>query len=176
MTGGESLWRANWSEYADPFANVGRSGTRGPGWQRAAAGYQPTYPSPLQGREAANARTVRGTVLPPHGSPQSGGERGSQGGSGTYQSFADRAAASTEAFRAAQAASRAATTRTLPVESRGSAVSLGNPGRPDLTPGQRVFHQKFGYGTIAQIEGNKLEIDFEQAGRKRVLDSFVSVA
>jgi len=28
---------------------------------------------------------------------------------------------------------------------------------------------------IAEIEGNKLEIDFEQAGCKRVLDSFVSV-
>jgi DNA helicase II / ATP-dependent DNA helicase PcrA len=39
---------------------------------------------------------------------------------------------------------------------------------------QRVFHTKFGYGTIAEIEGNKLEIEFENAGRKRVLDSFVS--
>jgi len=156
MTGGESLWRANWSEHADPFANSARAGTRGPGWQRAAQGYQPQYPSPLQGR----------------GKSRSDEERGSQPGA-TYQSFADRAAASTDAFRAAQAQSRA-TTRTLPVEPRGSAVSLGNPGRPDLYPGQRVFHQKFGYGTIAEIEGNKLEIDFEQAGRKRVLDSFVS--
>jgi DNA helicase-2/ATP-dependent DNA helicase PcrA len=40
--------------------------------------------------------------------------------------------------------------------------------------GERVFHLKFGYGTIAQIEGNKLSIDFEKAGRKKVLDSFVS--
>lgn len=63
----------------------------------------------------------------------------------------------------------------LQQSSRTSAVSLGNPGRPDLRLGQRVFHQKFGYGTIAEIEGNKLEIDSEQAGRKRVLDSFVSV-
>ncbi len=61
------------------------------------------------------------------------------------------------------------------MEARGSAVSLGNPGRSDLELGQRVFHQKFGYGVIAEIEGNKLEIDFEQAGRKRVLDSFVNV-
>src|SRR5205085_3185639 len=35
MTGGESLWRANWSERADPFANIGRGAGRGPGWQRA---------------------------------------------------------------------------------------------------------------------------------------------
>ena len=39
----------------------------------------------------------------------------------------------------------------------------------------RVFHQKFGYGSIAQIEGTKLEIDFEAAGRKRVMDSFVTI-
>ena len=39
----------------------------------------------------------------------------------------------------------------------------------------RVFHGKFGYGTIEAIEGNKLEIEFEKAGRKRVLDSFVSI-
>ena len=41
MTGGASLWRANWSETDDPFAHVSssrpdRSGARGPGWQRAA--------------------------------------------------------------------------------------------------------------------------------------------
>ncbi len=61
------------------------------------------------------------------------------------------------------------------VEARGSAISLGNKGRSDVTVGLRVFHSKFGYGVIAEIEGNKLEIDFEQAGRKRVLDSFVSI-
>jgi DNA helicase-2/ATP-dependent DNA helicase PcrA len=59
-------------------------------------------------------------------------------------------------------------------EVRTSAISLGNPGRDDIAKGQRVFHSKFGYGTVAEIEGNKLEIDFEHAGRKRVLDSFVS--
>src|SRR6185503_11538281 len=38
MTGGESLWRAAWSERADPFADVARGTGRGPGWQRAASG------------------------------------------------------------------------------------------------------------------------------------------
>lgn len=60
-------------------------------------------------------------------------------------------------------------------ESRASAISLGNKGRSDVAVGLRVFHQKFGYGLIAEIEGNKLEIDFESAGRKRVMDSFVTV-
>ena len=110
MSGGESLWRANWSERADPFANVARGTGRGPGWQRAA-------------------------------------------GSGSGFS----------------------TQPTRIVESRASAVSIGNKGRSDLSVGMRVFHQKFGYGSIAQIEGNKLEIDFEAAGRKRVMDSFVTI-
>jgi len=109
MSGGESLWRANWSEKADPFANVARGTGRGPGWQRAAA-----------------------------------------------------------------AGSGFSTAPTRVVEARASAVSLGNKGRSDLALGQRVFHQKFGYGTIAEVEGNKLEIDFEHAGRKRVMDSFVT--
>ena len=122
MSGGESLWRANWSERADPFADVTRAQTRGPGWQRA----MQQSPSPLQGRGV--------------------GERGSRW------------------------------ERPPPLEVKATAISLGNPGRGDIALGQRVFHSKFGYGTVAEIEGNKLEIDFEHAGRKRVLDSFVSIA
>jgi DNA helicase II / ATP-dependent DNA helicase PcrA len=114
MTGGASLWRANWSERADPFAhlaaaNATRAGARGPGWQRAATsgGFNPV-PSRVQ-------------------------------------------------------------------ESNKPAVGLGAQGRSDLAIGMRVFHEKFGYGLIEDIEGNKLEIEFEQAGRKRVMDSFVSL-
>lgn len=62
------------------------------------------------------------------------------------------------------------------VEARASAVSLGNKGRSDVTVGLRVFHSKFGYGVIVEIEGNKLEINFEQSGRKRVLESFVTLS
>ena len=39
--------------------------------------------------------------------------------------------------------------------------------------GVRVFHQKFGYGTITSVEGNRLEVAFEKAGPKRVIDTFV---
>jgi DNA helicase-2/ATP-dependent DNA helicase PcrA len=42
--------------------------------------------------------------------------------------------------------------------------------------GGRVFHQKFGYGRIAAVDGAKLEIDFEHSGRKKVMDSFVEPA
>jgi DNA helicase-2/ATP-dependent DNA helicase PcrA len=40
--------------------------------------------------------------------------------------------------------------------------------------GERIFHDKFGYGRIAQIDGNKLTVDFEKAGQKKVVASFVS--
>ena len=40
--------------------------------------------------------------------------------------------------------------------------------------GTRVFHQKFGYGRVIGVEGNKLHIDFEKAGQKHVLASYVS--
>ena len=39
--------------------------------------------------------------------------------------------------------------------------------------GERVFHQKFGYGRIVAVEGNKLLVNFDKAGSKRVMDSFV---
>ncbi|MHC9236802.1 ATP-dependent helicase [Pseudooceanicola sp. 502str34] len=44
------------------------------------------------------------------------------------------------------------------------------------TVGERVFHQKFGYGAILSIEGDKLEIAFEKAGTKKVVAKFVMAA
>ncbi|WP_420383287.1 ATP-dependent helicase [Novosphingobium sp.] len=114
LTGGASLWRAQWSEHSDPFADVAlnnpsRVSSRGPGWQRAAAAPIDVIPRKIA-----------------------------------------------EATRSA--ASFAATPRT------------------DLGIGARVFHEKFGYGVVAGQDGNKLEIAFESAGHKRVLDSFVKPA
>ena len=46
--------------------------------------------------------------------------------------------------------------------------------RADAVPvGARVFHQKFGYGTVKAAEDDKLDIAFDKAGEKRVLDRFV---
>lgn len=114
LSGGASLWRAQWSERDDPFAHVSRDrpdrgAQRGPGWQRAAA--QPFQPPPRKVAEVTR-----------------------------------------------------------------SAASFAAKPRLDIHPGDRVFHEKFGQGTVAAQEGNKLEIDFDSAGRKRVLDSFVKLA
>lgn len=43
-----------------------------------------------------------------------------------------------------------------------------------LSPNDRVFHQKFGYGTIIATDHDKLDIKFDNAGRKKVIDSFVT--
>ena len=43
-----------------------------------------------------------------------------------------------------------------------------------FTMGERVFHQKFGYGVVTAIEGDKLEIDFEKAGLKKVVARFIT--
>ena len=61
----------------------------------------------------------------------------------------------------------------LTLEGELVAASTGHAG---YVPGERIFHQKFGYGRVAEVDGNKLTIDFEKAGRKRVVDSFVERA
>jgi DNA helicase-2/ATP-dependent DNA helicase PcrA len=48
------------------------------------------------------------------------------------------------------------------------------PARTDAIPiGSRVFHQKFGYGTVRAAQDDRLEVAFDKAGAKRVLDRFV---
>ncbi|WP_413718186.1 ATP-dependent helicase [Silicimonas sp. MF1-12-2] len=45
-----------------------------------------------------------------------------------------------------------------------------------FTVGDRVFHQKFGYGEITGIEGDKLDIAFDKAGEKKVVAKFITAA
>ncbi len=42
-----------------------------------------------------------------------------------------------------------------------------------LRRGARIFHRKFGYGTVAKVEGDRLDIEFDKAGRKKVIAGFV---
>ena len=79
------------------------------------------------------------------------------------------------AWQRAVAGSSTITRAPAPSE-KGPAASVGAKARADLTIGMRVFHEKFGYGEIIDIDGNKLEVEFEQAGSKRVLDSFIKLA
>lgn len=43
----------------------------------------------------------------------------------------------------------------------------------DYAVGERVFHEKFGYGTIEDVEGRKLSVKFETSGVKKIMDDFV---
>ncbi|MCF6315654.1 MAG: UvrD-helicase domain-containing protein [Marinosulfonomonas sp.] len=45
-----------------------------------------------------------------------------------------------------------------------------------FTQGERVFHQKFGYGYVMGVEGDKLDIEFERAGSKKIVARFVVAA
>jgi len=59
----------------------------------------------------------------------------------------------------------------------GQLVAKSTSNEPSkFTVGDRVFHIKFGNGNVAVVEGNKLTIDFDRAGQKRVLDGFVERA
>jgi DNA helicase-2/ATP-dependent DNA helicase PcrA len=51
------------------------------------------------------------------------------------------------------------------------------PARADAIPvGARVFHQKFGYGVVKAADEDKLDVAFDKAGEKRVLDRFLERA
>src|ERR1019366_3335891 len=58
------------------------------------------------------------------------------------------------------------------LEIEGELVASSSAGSA-FAKGARVFHVKFGAGTVAAADGNKLSIDFDKAGRKMVLESFV---
>ena len=59
-----------------------------------------------------------------------------------------------------------------PREGRNTVIDLSAVS--SFTVGERVFHQKFGYGAVVAIEGDKLEVDFEKAGLKKVISRFLS--
>ena len=64
-----------------------------------------------------------------------------------------------------------------PKDIEGHAVKrAAKPKSSNYKVGERIFHQKFGYGSITAAEGTKLTVAFEKAGEKKVLDGFVERA
>ena len=59
------------------------------------------------------------------------------------------------------------------IEGEARLVARSGDGDTSYGVGDRIFHQKFGYGRVRAVEGNKLTVDFDKAGEKRVIDSFV---
>jgi DNA helicase-2/ATP-dependent DNA helicase PcrA len=60
-----------------------------------------------------------------------------------------------------------------PMTIEGELVAKSTGTVSEFSLDDRVFHQKFGYGHVVKIDGNKLTIAFEKAGEKKVVDSFV---
>jgi DNA helicase II / ATP-dependent DNA helicase PcrA len=69
--------------------------------------------------------------------------------------------------------SRSTTPRRVPLTIEGELVAKSTGTVSAFSLGDRVFHQKFGNGNVTAIDGNKLTIQFDRAGEKRVVDSFV---
>ena len=63
-----------------------------------------------------------------------------------------------------------------PLTIEGELVAKSTGTTSEFSPDDRVFHQKFGYGRVTKIDGNKLTIAFDKAGEKKVVDSFVQRA
>ncbi|HEX2380849.1 MAG TPA: 3'-5' exonuclease, partial [Methyloceanibacter sp.] len=63
--------------------------------------------------------------------------------------------------------------RREPITIDGTLVAASTAEGAGLEIGMRVFHQKFGYGRVAHVDGNKLTVDFDKAGQKKVVDTFV---
>jgi DNA helicase II / ATP-dependent DNA helicase PcrA len=61
-----------------------------------------------------------------------------------------------------------------PLEGRG--LTIDATAVSSFTTGDRVFNQKFGYGRVTGIEGDKLDVLFDKAGEKKVVARFVVAA
>jgi DNA helicase-2/ATP-dependent DNA helicase PcrA len=62
------------------------------------------------------------------------------------------------------------------IDGNATLISSKPGGSHKFSTHDRIFHEKFGYGEIAHIEGDKLTINFEKAGQKKVVASFVKPA
>jgi DNA helicase-2/ATP-dependent DNA helicase PcrA len=95
------------------------------------------------------------------------GKKGGQAGGGFNES---QSPFSRGDFSRADAGSR---NKRGPVIIEGELVAKSTGTTSEFSLDDRVFHQKFGYGQVVKIDGNKLTIAFEKAGEKKVVDSFV---
>ncbi len=101
------------------------------------------------------------------------GFRDNAGGAGFASSYDSPGWKRAQANRAAANGARS---RPPMIEAQAFSVQTSDPGASHYEKGERVFHQKFGYGRIRFVEGNKLTVDFDKAGEKKVIDQFVSRA
>ncbi|MBN8528347.1 MAG: UvrD-helicase domain-containing protein [Caulobacterales bacterium] len=82
-----------------------------------------------------------------------------------------------EQVRASTQTPRDRLARNAVIEGEGRLIATADPSAGGAwSRGDRVFHQKFGYGQVRAVEGNKLVVAFDKAGEKKVIDTFVEKA
>ena len=97
--------------------------------------------------------------------------RGGSGGSNGRNGFGET---EQNDYRSAAGAARTGSRTRGPLTIEGELVAKSTGAVSDFAIGDRVFHQKFGNGNVTVVDGNKLTIQFDKAGEKRVVDSFVA--
>jgi len=145
----------------------------GSGW--GGSGYGPSrfdnvesfgssYSTP--GWQRAQAQRARG---------QSGRGAGGQAGGGFNESQSPFSSSRSDAAGSRNDASGGGFARhkRAPMTIEGELIAKSTGTISEFSLDDRVFHQKFGYGQVVRIDGNKLTIAFEKAGEKKVVDSFV---
>jgi len=98
---------------------------------------------------------------------QGGRNPGGQAGGGFNESQSPFSSSRSDA------ASGFSRNKRAPVTIEGELIAKSTGTTSEFSLDDRVFHQKFGYGQVVKIDGNKLTIAFEKAGEKKVVDSFV---
>ena len=115
----------------------------------------------------ASAGPISGTAGFFRGRASGGGFGGAFGG-GAFGGGGDR-------FRPAPASSTRSHSKPPTIEGQARRIEAQATSGSCYRPGGRVIHPTFGSGTIRAVDRDKLEIDFDQGGRKKVLGAFVSV-
>ncbi|MCK1288446.1 UvrD-helicase domain-containing protein [Bradyrhizobium sp. 44] len=101
-----------------------------------------------------------------------GGGGGGNGGRGSFEEQASSYSSQSSSPDFGSFSSR----RRGPLTIEGELVAKSTGTTSEFSLSDRVFHQKFGYGRVTKIDGNKLTIAFDKAGEKKVVDSFVQRA
>ncbi len=78
------------------------------------------------------------------------------------------------AARRGQGFSESPRGRGLTIEGDVIGRSTGSSENFDI--GDRVFHDKFGYGEVMEVEGTKVTVEFDKAGEKKLVASFLKKA
>jgi DNA helicase-2/ATP-dependent DNA helicase PcrA len=102
-----------------------------------------------------------------------GGGSNNNGGSGGRNGFGEAEQRGYRSSAGSSTGGGGSNARRSPVTIEGELVAKSTGTISDFSRGDRVFHQKFGNGNVVTVDGNKLTIQFDQAGEKRVVDSFV---